>query len=1127
MNRVTKRLGAGLLTAVLGCVGLGGCAGPDDETEEASAQTAEVHVPFDGERTPDGRFVRDLDRSVVVEPGLRAAWIRSMQDEPGPEYSFREADGALRATPPAGDLAVEASADAIVITDSAGEAPITVGLRRVAERPVPAPTRAHDGARVTFERPGIEEWYAHGPLGVEQGFVVERDLVGDAERLVLDVAVEADGYERAGTDEALVLARDGRRVSVRDLYATDASGEPLEATMAWRGADLRIEVDVRSAAWPVLVDPMYSLQQTLRPGDAAADEWFGYSVDIDGSYAVIGSRLDDSGAASGGSAYVFVRSGSTWAEQAELIASDVGPGDWGGASVAIDGSTVAFSAPGWDCADDDCGAVYVFTRSGTTWTQQQRLTASDASELAYFGGFFNGIALDGNTLLIGARGDDPGGTVNAGSAYVFARSGSTWTEQTKLVAADADMSDEAGYAVALEGSTAVFGATGDDEAAGNAGAVYVFTGSGMSWSQQAKLTASDAQGGDLLGFGLDLDGDTLVAGAMYEDTGGSDAGSAYVFVRSGSTWSEEAILRNPDPNVFELMGWTVALSGDVVAVGAQEGTGTVEIFERSGVSWSFDRTIAPPETGARFGCDVAYSGTSLLVGAHVEDESSDVNNGAAYVYVEGFCGDGTTGPGEECDLGTAVNGTDAACCSGTCTLRTSSHVCRESAGDCDPEEVCAGAATCPADARYDSAEVCRPSTGGCDPEETCDGSRIDCPADVISPMGTVCRAAAGPCDVDETCSGSSADCPFDGFALTSTVCRAAAGPCDVAELCTGSEAACPPNLIEPMGTVCRAATGACDATEVCSGVAGDCPADAAAPDGTSCADATVCDGDEACLGGSCMGGAPLDCDDANACTADMCVEPGGCASTRIAGCCNIEADCDDGDVCTSDTCSGPGGTCSASPITNCCVADADCDDSNVCTTNACDLSTNRCTSAPVPGCCVADADCDDSNACTTDTCDTATGSCTNAEVAGCCLGDGDCNDDNTCTMDACDPSTNTCTHDPLAGCCLADDECDDMNACTTDTCDAATAMCAFDDVAGCCLEDADSTTATPAPPTPAPTTRARTTRSKAAARTPGSRWTTRARPTRALATTRGRPTRAAPRSTAAASTDPSGSTRAR
>ncbi|MBN8611849.1 MAG: hypothetical protein J0L92_14740 [Deltaproteobacteria bacterium] len=386
------------------------------------------------------------------------------------------------------------------------------------------------------------------------------------------------------------------------------------------------------------------------------------------------------------------------------------------------------------------------------------------------------------------------------------------------------------------------------------------------------------------------------------------------------------------------------------------------------------------------------------------------------------CGDSITNGTEACDQG-AANGTSGSCCTASCTLVAATTTCRASAGSCDVAEAC-------------------------------DGTSGACPADGFLSSATVCRAVGGDCDVAESCTGSSAACPIDTFQV-STLCRAAAGVCDSAEYCSGAAAICPTDSVLTIGTVCRAAVGACDVAEACNGFA-TCPADGTRPDGTACADGVSCNGDETCRAGVCSAGTSLTCDDSNACTADMCVDPAGCEATPIAGCCNLDADCsDDGDVCTAERCSGAGGSCASLPITGCCTADSDCSGGSTCSPTSCNLRTNRCETTAVPGCCDDDADCGDSDACTTDRCNTTTGVCTNTDIADCCASAGDCSDGDSCTTDTC--VSNRCTTTPITGCCENDGDCSegDGDLCTEPSCNLTTGICA--ETATDC-DDADACT---------------------------------------------------------------------
>jgi hypothetical protein len=246
--------------------------------------------------------------------------------------------------------------------------------------------------------------------------------------------------------------------------------------------------------------------------------------------------------ADAGSAFVFVRFGTSWIPQAQLIAPDAFDGDNFGSSVALDGDTVVVGVAGDDTVGTSNGSAYVFVRFGTVWSPQAKITAPDAEEYDYFG---SSVGLDGDTAVVGAVWDNLPGASNAGSAYVFVRSGSVWTYQAKLIATHPETGDNFGYSVAVDEDTAVVGAILDDSPAGSyAGSATVFVRSGMTWTPQAKLTAPDAAGDDQFGSSVDLTGGTAVVGAYQDDVREmTDTGSAYVFVRSGTTWIPVAKLR--------------------------------------------------------------------------------------------------------------------------------------------------------------------------------------------------------------------------------------------------------------------------------------------------------------------------------------------------------------------------------------------------------------------------------------------------------------------------------------------------------------------------------------------------------------------------------------------------------
>jgi hypothetical protein len=371
--------------------------------------------------------------------------------------------------------------------------------------------------------------------------------------------------------------------------------------------------------------------------DGATNDFFGFSVALSGDTAVIGAfrDSDDVKGVDSGSAYVFVRSGTNWSQQAKLTATDGAANDTFGGNVALSGDTAVIGA-----RDDDngiySGSAYVFSRSGTSWSQQAKLTATDGAAGDEFG---YSVALSGDTAVVGAARDDDKGN-DSGSAYVFTRSGTSWSLQAKLTAADGAAGDVFSISVALSGDTAVIGADLDNEKGENSGAAYVFTRSGSTWSQQAKLTAADGAAGDLFGIRVALSGDTAVIGAARDDDKGDNSGAAYVFIRSGTTWSQQAKLTAADGAASDRFGTRVALSGNSAVIGAildddkSDNSGSAYVFTRSGTTWSQLAKLTATDGAADdvFGWSVALSGDIVVIGAPTSIFVLPGGTGSAYVF---------------------------------------------------------------------------------------------------------------------------------------------------------------------------------------------------------------------------------------------------------------------------------------------------------------------------------------------------------------------------------------------------------------------------------------------------------------------------------------------------------------
>jgi hypothetical protein len=372
--------------------------------------------------------------------------------------------------------------------------------------------------------------------------------------------------------------------------------------------------------------------------DGSNGDAFGTGLAISGNTAVAGAWGHNMGATSNvGAAYVFVRNGTTWTQQQKLTASDGGEGDGFGISATIEGDTIIVGA--WHATvsgNTNRGAAYIFVRSGTTWTEAQKLTASDGGVAHEFG---RSVAIDGNTLIVGATQAN-----GLGAAYVFVRSGAVWTEQQKLTASDGAASDDFGY-VALDADTALVGAPGDDTGANtDHGSAYVFVRSGTVWTQQQKLMAPDPAVNDAMGSrgAVAIEGDTIIVGMKGDDVGSnSEQGSVFVFNRSGTVWTQQAQLFASDGAPGSFFG-TVALDGNTLVVGAygvnvglNAAVGSAYIFSRSGAVWTERQQIIASD-GANmdhFGVTVALSGNKVFVSAPDAGIGMQNDQGVAYIFI--------------------------------------------------------------------------------------------------------------------------------------------------------------------------------------------------------------------------------------------------------------------------------------------------------------------------------------------------------------------------------------------------------------------------------------------------------------------------------------------------------------
>jgi hypothetical protein len=508
------------------------------------------------------------------------------------------------------------------------------------------------GNRVEYHHGSLEEWYVNGPIGLEQGFTINR-APGTAVQdqpltLVLTLSGDFVALRNNGKQSLTLTAKANQsKLIYSGLSAHDATNKELPAWIELDGKQLLLRVDDSDASYPVVVDPLIQLAE-LTSSDGVSGDEFGFSVAISGKTIVVGASQYNSSKV--GAAYVFVEGPSGWAnmtQTAKLTASDGAAGALFGSSVAFaDSNTVVVGAPHATVHGNQLqGEAYVFVKPGNGWvdmTETARLASSDGKANDYFGYSVSGL---GNTIAVGASQASPQVQFQ-GAVYVFVKRGSWKTTShftAKLTTSNAQGGDSMGVSVSLSrGSLSqrvlVAGAPGVNS---QRGAAYVFVEPLGGWQTtsnfDAELTASDGQPDDLLGNSASISGNTVVAGAYLAKIGGNlFQGAAYVFVEPPSGWAsmnETAKLTASDGHFGDEFGYSVSVSGKTAIIGASNdpSTNAAYVFRRPETGWvttsHFNSKLTASDASI-FGFSVASSGDTVVAGAI----GNQALRGAAYVF---------------------------------------------------------------------------------------------------------------------------------------------------------------------------------------------------------------------------------------------------------------------------------------------------------------------------------------------------------------------------------------------------------------------------------------------------------------------------------------------------------------
>jgi len=391
------------------------------------------------------------------------------------------------------------------------------------------------------------------------------------------------------------------------------------------------------------------------PGDGTADK-FGYALSLSGDLLAVGEHLSDCCGTNGGGVWVYIKTGNSWVLEDLVNAVNKGSNDWFGYAVSIEGETLLVGSPNEDSSASNAGSAYVFNRSGGTWTQQKQLLASDGNQYDNLG---RAVSLSGETAALGAPMADPLGA-DSGAVYVYHRAGSDWVAGSKIVPLDGGSEEYFGGAVSLSGDTLAIGAMGDGDNGMESGSVYIYTRSGQSWSLEQKIIAFDGVLQDSFGTSVSVDGDTLAVGATGDDETSQDTGSVYIYNRENGVWSFVQKL-NDATDVGDAFGTSLSVSGNQLVVGAPKDevsvatSGAAYVYVYTGTNWLLKHKVEAPDavSDTDYGISVSVDGTNYAIGAPGKTNSK----GNAYLNAMGtlctadgncICQFGYGGP--ECSL---------------------------------------------------------------------------------------------------------------------------------------------------------------------------------------------------------------------------------------------------------------------------------------------------------------------------------------------------------------------------------------------------------------------------------------------------------------------------------------------
>ncbi len=377
----------------------------------------------------------------------------------------------------------------------------------------------------------------------------------------------------------------------------------------------------------------------LTASDGESEDLFGHATSISDDWAAVGAYGEDSNGENSGAVYFFEKEDSIWIERKKITPADGSQDDFFGRSVALDGKYLFCGAPGDDDVFENAGSVYVYEKTGIDWTFRQEIVPDDAGSNDWFGW---SIDVKDRWAVIGSPLNDENGN-DSGAVYVYCRLENLWVLNQKIIVQDGEPNDWFGWSTSLDGNFILSGSPYNDNWGNDAGAVYVFSYNGQIWIERQKIVTIDAGPGNYFGWSVSLDLPNALIGAYRDDDNGLESGSAYIYHFNGFAWLMKQKLTAFDGASNDWFGWSVSLDGSNAVIGAfgddmdsMNDCGSIYVYKEQISSWGFLHKInaIDRQMGDWFGWTVCVSGDSVIVGAEQEDQNGD-NSGAAYVY-EGY-----------------------------------------------------------------------------------------------------------------------------------------------------------------------------------------------------------------------------------------------------------------------------------------------------------------------------------------------------------------------------------------------------------------------------------------------------------------------------------------------------------